>query len=128
SAGSNGTGRATCIRVLTGSHVPQGERREGEGRDSVRQSLETRALIGYVPEGAPVYGNMRVREFLVFMARLRGVPARKVGEAVDRVIAALALAAVANRPAHTLSRGYRQRTAIAQALIHDPPIVILDEP
>jgi ABC-2 type transport system ATP-binding protein len=62
------------------------------------------------------------------MARLRGLPERRVGEAVDRAIEALALASVADRPARTLSRGYRQRTAIAQALVHDPPIVILDEP
>jgi ABC-2 type transport system ATP-binding protein len=71
---------------------------------------------------------MRVREFLAFMARLRGLPARQVGGAVDRVIDMLALGAVAHRPARVLSRGYRQRTAIAQALVHDPPVVILDEP
>jgi ABC-2 type transport system ATP-binding protein len=71
---------------------------------------------------------MRVREFLTFMARLRGLPARQVGGAVDRVIDMLALGAVAHRPARVLSRGYRQRTAIAQALVHDPPVVILDEP
>jgi ABC-2 type transport system ATP-binding protein len=69
-----------------------------------------------------------VREFLTFMARLRGLPARQVGGAVDRVIDMLALGAVAHRPARVLSRGYRQRTAIAQALVHDPPVVILDEP
>jgi len=85
-------------------------------------------MIGYVPEAAPVYGYMRVREFLVFMARLRGMTGRAVADAVDRVITALALQAVADRPTRTLSRGFRQRTAIAQALVHDPEFLILDEP
>jgi ABC-2 type transport system ATP-binding protein len=126
--GPNGSGKTTFIRLLAGYLLPTAGRLEIEGLDSVRQSLETRALIGYVPEAAPVYGNMRVREFLVFMARLRGVPGRRLDEAVDRVIQALALGLVVDRPARTLSRGYRQRTAIAQALVHDPPVVVLDEP
>jgi ABC-2 type transport system ATP-binding protein len=126
--GPNGSGKTTFIRLLSGYLLPTAGRLEIEGLDSVRDSRRARALIGYVPEAAPVYGNMRVREFLAFMTRLRGVAAKQVDAAVERVIATLALGSVADRQTRTLSRGYRQRTAIAQALVHDPPIVILDEP
>jgi ABC-2 type transport system ATP-binding protein len=126
--GPNGSGKTTFIRLLSGYLLPTDGRLEICGHNAVEQPQEARRLIGYVPEAAPVYGYMRVREFLVFMARLRGMTGRAVADAVDRVIAALALDAVADRPARTLSRGYRQRTAIAQALVHDPKLLILDEP
>ena len=126
--GPNGSGKTTFIRLLAGYLLPTAGHLEIDGCDSVRDTLRARARIGYVPEAAPVYGNMRVREFLTFMARLRGLPARQVGGAVDRVIDMLALGAVAHRPARVLSRGYRQRTALAQALVHEPEIVVLDEP
>jgi ABC-2 type transport system ATP-binding protein len=126
--GPNGSGKTTFIRLLSGYLLPTAGRLEICGSDAVEQSLQARRKIGYVPEAAPVYGFMRVREFLAFMARLRGMEGRAVHDAVDRVIAALALEAVADKPARTLSRGYRQRTAIAQALVHDPELLILDEP
>lgn len=126
--GPNGSGKTTFIRLLAGYLLPTAGRLEICGCDAVEQSLQARRRIGYVPEAAPLYGYMRVREFLGFMARLRGLSGRAVADAVDRVIAALALQAVADRPTRTLSRGFRQRTAIAQALVHDPELIILDEP
>ena len=126
--GPNGSGKTTFIRLLAGYLLPTSGRLEICGCDAVEQSLQARRMIGYVPEAAPVYGYMRVREFLSFMARLRGMTGRAVADAVDRVITALALQAVADRPTRTLSRGFRQRTAIAQALVHNPEFLILDEP
>jgi ABC-2 type transport system ATP-binding protein len=126
--GPNGSGKTTFIRLLSGYLLPTSGRLEICGCDAVEQSLQARRMIGYVPESAPVYGYMRVREFLAFMARLRGMTGRAVSDAVDRVITALALQAVADRPTRALSRGFRQRTAIAQALVHDPEFLILDEP
>jgi ABC-2 type transport system ATP-binding protein len=126
--GPNGSGKTTFIRLMAGYLLPTAGRLEICGCDAVEQSLQARKRIGYVPEAAPVYGYMRVREFLGFMARLRGMTGRAVADAVDRTIAALALQAVADRPTGTLSRGFRQRTAIAQALVHDPELLILDEP
>ncbi len=126
--GPNGSGKTTFIRLLSGYLLPTQGHLEICGHDAVRASLEVRRLIGYVPEAAPLYGYMWVREFLAFMAQLRGLTGRAVRDAVDRVVAALALGAVVDRPARTLSRGFRQRTAIAQALVHDPPLLVLDEP
>jgi ABC-2 type transport system ATP-binding protein len=126
--GPNGSGKTTFIRLLSGYLLPTRGRLEICGCDAIEQSQQARRLIGYVPEAAPVYGYMRVREFLTFMARLRGLTGRGIADAVDRVIAALALETVADRPTRTLSRGFRQRTAIAQALVHDPALLILDEP
>src|SRR5258708_11016176 len=82
--GPNGSGKTTFIRLLAGYLLPTAGRLEIDGCDAARESLAARARIGYVPEAAPVYGNMRVREFLSFMARLRGLPARQAGGAGDR--------------------------------------------
>ena len=126
--GPNGSGKTTFMRLLAGYLLPSTGRLTVAGLDAVRDSLAVRRRIGYVPESAPLYRQMRVGEFLAFMARLRGLPERAVASAVERVVGLLSLGDVVHKPARALSRGYRQRTAVAQALIHDPDILILDEP
>ncbi|HET7876035.1 MAG TPA: ABC transporter ATP-binding protein [Methylomirabilota bacterium] len=126
--GPNGSGKTTLIRMLTGFLSPSSGRLTVSGHDTVTEPMEARRRLGYVPESVPLYRHMRVHEFLVFMARLRHVPKAEVSAAVDRVATRLALGDVMRSPIRALSRGYRQRVAIAQALVHDPDVLILDEP
>jgi len=126
--GPNGSGKTTFLRMLTGYISPTAGRLTVAGHDVVRDPLAAKRKIGYVPESVPLYGHMRVGEFLRFMARLRGVATDAVEGSVERVVARLALAEVVEKPVRVLSRGFRQRTALAQALVHDPDIIVLDEP
>jgi ABC-2 type transport system ATP-binding protein len=126
--GPNGSGKTTLLRMVTGYLSPSAGSLTVAGHDTVREPMAARRHIGYVPESVPLYSHMRVREFLSFMARLRGVAREAVGKAVVEVSARLDIADVLTTPIRALSRGYRQRVAIAQALVHDPDIVILDEP
>jgi len=125
--GPNGSGKTTILRILTGYLRPsRGTARIGD-LDVVDASLEARRHIGYVPEDAPLYDWMRVREFLDFMARLKGTPP-PTRHAVDEIVQRLALGEVIDLTIGKLSRGYRQRVAIAQALLNDPSVLVLDEP
>lgn len=126
--GPNGSGKTTLIRLLAGFLSPVTGVLQVAGFDVQRQPMQARRCIGYAPESAPMYRHMRVGEFLAFMARLRKVPARQVSEAVARVAEQLALTDKLQAPIPTLSRGYRQRVCIAQALLHEPQLLILDEP
>jgi gliding motility-associated transport system ATP-binding protein len=126
--GPNGSGKTTLLRMLTGYSSPSQGRVAVAGFDTVRDPMEARRRIGYVPESLPLYGHMRVHELLRFMARLRGVPPRAARAAVEEAAAALDLAARIDAPIRTLSRGFRQRVAIAQALVHSPEVLVLDEP
>ncbi len=126
--GPNGSGKTTFIRMLAGYLSPSAGRLLVAGHDVVRDGLAAKRKIGYVPESVPLYGQMRVGEFLRFMARLRRMPTAAIEAAIHRVVELLALGDVLRKPIRALSRGYRQRTALAQALVHDPEILILDEP
>ena len=126
--GPNGSGKTTFLRALTGYMMPTAGTLHVAGWDIVREPMQARRKIGYVPESAPLYRHMRVGEFLSFMACLRGVPKGEVPGAVRRAAGRLALEDRLRTPIPALSRGYRQRVALAQALVHDPEVLVLDEP
>jgi len=126
--GPNGSGKTTILRILTGYLRPSAGTARIAGLDVVDDALAARSRVGYVPEDAPLYGGMSVREFLVFMAKLKGLAVRAATEAVESAIERLALGDVRRHLIARLSRGYRQRVAIAQALLGNPALLILDEP
>src|SRR5712692_268387 len=126
--GPNGSGKTTILRILTGYLRPSSGTARIAGLDVVDDALAARARVGYVPEDVPLYGWMSVREFLAFMARLKGLAGQAATGAVDAAIERLALGEVRRLLIGKLSRGYRQRVAIAQALLGNPDLLILDEP
>jgi len=126
--GPNGSGKSTILRILGGYLPATAGTVRIAGTDVAIDSLTARSRIGYVAEDAPLYDGMRVGEFLHFMAAIKGVPGRTARDAVANAAEPLDLGTVLGMPIGKLSRGYRQRVAIAQALINDPPLLILDEP
>lgn len=126
--GPNGSGKSTILRILTGYLKPTSGTASVAGFDVVDNGLEARGQLGYVPEDVPLYTHMRVIEFLEFMGRVRGVSESGLARSVDRAIERLALGKVRELLIAKLSRGYRQRVAIAQALLGEPKLLILDEP
>ncbi|MDG3003707.1 ABC transporter ATP-binding protein [Paludisphaera mucosa] len=126
--GPNGAGKTTTMRILTTYLAPTSGRAVLCGRDVLDEPLEVRRNVGYLPENVPLYGEMRVRELLEFRARLKDVPRSKRRHSVSGAIARCGLGEVENRPVGKLSRGFRQRVGLADAIVHDPPILILDEP
>ncbi|HJQ82553.1 MAG TPA: ABC transporter ATP-binding protein, partial [Candidatus Binatia bacterium] len=126
--GPNGAGKTTTMRMLCGIFPPTSGEIRIAGRDPARAPLACRAAVGYFPEYAPFYPDLRVAGYLGFVARLKRVPRVERSRAVARVLAACGLDAVAGRRIGTLSKGYRQRVGLAQALCGDPPILVLDEP
>jgi gliding motility-associated transport system ATP-binding protein len=126
--GPNGSGKTTLLRMLTGYLAPTAGRLAVAGFDIERERMAARRRIGYVPESFPLYSHMRVGEFLRFMARLRGLARAAAEAAVVTVARRVAIGDRLAAPIRTLSRGYRQRVAIAQALVHEPDLLVLDEP
>ncbi|MEO1367812.1 MAG: ATP-binding cassette domain-containing protein, partial [Acidobacteriota bacterium] len=123
--GPNGAGKTTAMRLITGFLTPDSGRVSVSGFDMSRDSLAGRQNIGYLPENAPAYGEMTVTGFLEFIAAARGVTA---ADAIRRVVEMTELRRVAHQTIETLSKGFKRRVGLAQALIHDPEVLILDEP
>ena len=130
--GPNGAGKTTIMKVLTGYHRPSSGRAALDGRDVVERPEEVKASLGYLPEGVPLYLDMTVAEYLDFAASARGLGGkdrRAAREAaIERAVEACGLSGVAGIRLERLSKGYRQRVGLAQAIVHDPAILILDEP
>ncbi len=124
--GPNGAGKTTTMRILTGFIPPTGGSARIAGLDCLTDSLEVRKRIGYMPETVPLYPEMIVWDYLEFFAKVRGLADRD--RAIARVMDTCGIADVAHRPTGELSKGYRQRVGLAQALLHEPEVLILDEP
>src|SRR5688572_14454322 len=126
--GPNGAGKSTTMKILTGFIPPTSGSATVAGFDVVKQSLEVRRRVGYLPENNPLYTEMRVQEYISFRATLRQVPSKRRAAAVDSALERCGLGDVRHRIVGHLSKGYRQRIGVADAIVHDPEIVILDEP
>ena len=126
--GPNGSGKTTIMRVLTGFFPPTSGHARVAGLDAAAQSLALRQKIGYLPESVVLYPDMRVRRFLEFCADVRGINGTRKRGRLEAMVRECGLHEVADRLIGTLSKGYRQRVGLAQALLHEPEVLILDEP
>jgi len=126
--GPNGAGKTTTMRIITGYMPSTDGTVKVDGFDVADQPLEVRRRIGYLPENPPLYPEMTVLGYLTFVAKLKGVPKTKVRDDVNRAMEKVNITDVQSRIIAKLSKGYKQRVGIAQALLNDPPVLILDEP
>src|SRR6516225_12097251 len=126
--GPNGAGKTTTMRVITGYLPPSSGNVTVAGHDVVEEPLEAKKRTGYLPESPPVYTDMRVTEYLAFVARIKGLPRREIKSRLDEVCEKCAISDVRERQIGKLSKGYRQRVGLAQAIIHNPEVLVLDEP
>jgi len=126
--GPNGAGKTTTMQMITGTLAPTLGQVSIAGHDLLDYPLKAKAVVGYLPEQPPVYREMRVEEYLRFCAKLHQKPRRSIAPAIDRVVEQCNIGQVRQRLVGNLSKGYQQRVGIAQAIIHKPSVVILDEP
>jgi len=126
--GPNGAGKTTTMRILTCFIPATSGKATVAGYDVTRQSVDVRRRVGYMPENVPLYPEMRVREYIDFRAKLKGVPRKERTKKVDEVLDRCRVRDVERQLVGTLSKGYRQRVGLAESLVHDPDILILDEP
>lgn len=126
--GPNGAGKTTVMKILTGFHFPSGGSALVNGVSVREDPVAVKRMIGYLPEGVPLYGELTVTEYLAFIAEARLMPKERRQAAIDAALEQCGLARMSRRRIETLSKGYKQRVGLAMAIIHDPPILILDEP
>jgi ABC-2 type transport system ATP-binding protein len=126
--GPNGAGKTTAMKIIVGYLLPSSGSVRVAGLDVVEEPLAVQRRIGYLPENAPVYGDMLVQDYLLFVARMRGLEPAAARRALARSAEECSVEDVITRPIGQLSRGYRQRVGLAAAILHDPEILILDEP
>jgi ABC-2 type transport system ATP-binding protein len=126
--GPNGAGKSTTMKMVTGFLAPSEGRITVCGHDVVEQQLEAQSSIGYLPEGAPAYPDMTPKQFLQFIATIRGLKDDAASKAIDTAIARTGLQGVLDQRIETLSKGFKRRVGLAQAILHDPPVLIMDEP
>jgi len=126
--GPNGAGKTTTMRILAGSLPATSGTARVAGYDCFDQPMEVKRVIGYLPEIPPLYTEMTVTEYLTFASRIKGIPVSQIANAIDQVMQRLGLGEVRGRLIANLSRGFKQRVGLAQALVHNPAVLILDEP
>ena len=126
--GPNGAGKSTTMKMATGFLSPSAGSARICGHDVETEALEAQTKLGYLPEGAPAYGDMTPKSFLAFCAGVRGLKGAAAREAIAQAVARTELARVLEQPIETLSKGFKRRVGLAQAILHDPPVLIMDEP
>jgi ABC-2 type transport system ATP-binding protein len=126
--GPNGAGKSTTMKMLAGFVTPTAGTARICGQDVIEAPVAAKRALGYLPEGAPTYPEMTVTGFLQFIARIRGFNGAEANERMARAMAMTQLEGVRLQPIETLSKGFKRRVGLAQALLHDPPVLVLDEP
>ena len=126
--GPNGAGKSTTMRMLAGFMIPTSGVARICGHDVQADGIAARRALGFLPEGAPTYPEMTVGGFLTFCAKVRGFGHNELAQRIDHAVALTRLESVMLQPVETLSKGFKRRVGLAQALLHDPPVLVLDEP
>ena len=126
--GPNGAGKSTTMKMITGFLAPNGGTVKVCGSDVITSPIAVKKSIGYLPEGAPAYGDMTVKNFLKFIADIRGFKGAEKNKRIDNAIQKANLESVVYKTIETLSKGFKRRVGLAQAILHDPPVLVMDEP
>jgi len=126
--GPNGAGKTSLMRILTCYHFPTAGSARVEGHDVSTDPLRVRQVVGYLPENAPLYDDMKAGDYLRFIGKVRGMPGARLRERIQWAVETCGLSPVFWKEIRKLSKGYRQRVGLAQAMLHDPPVLVLDEP